>query len=54
MPNINILKNVVSRVNSYREQLYNEGLTAAQKLHCFHSWKPCRVVQTTMTLWMRF
>ena len=31
MPNINILKNVVSRVNSYREQLYNEGLTAAQK-----------------------
>lgn len=31
MSNINILKNVVSGVNSFRERIYNEGLTDAQK-----------------------
>lgn len=31
MSNLNALKNVVNSVSSFREQLYNEGLTAAQK-----------------------
>ncbi len=31
MSNLNVLKNIVNGVSSFREQRYNDGLTAAQK-----------------------